>query len=401
MKFIDQLDLKKKKVLIRVDYNVPIKDGQIVDEHRIVQGLATLEYLLKQDAALIICCHLGKPKGQYVPELSLAPVADRLSVLLKRPVALAPDCIGDEVETMAKALQPGQIMLLENLRFHPQETAKNPEERQEFGKSLAALAEVYVNDAFGVVHRENSSVVDVPRYLKLCCGGFLLKREWEYLGAALKAPKRPLLAISGGAKVSTKLAILKNFLGLVDHLIIGGAMANTFLLAQGINLGASLIEPQLIPDALDILKQATQKGTHLHLPVDLLYAPDPNAKTALGICNVEQGEGLDKGQMALDIGPKTAELYAKIIAPAATVVWNGPMGFFENPAFATGSKAVCTAIAKNQGLSIVGGGDTDAMLHSFELAKHITFVSTGGGSFMEFMEGKELPGFKALKECSQ
>lgn len=399
MKFIDQMDIAGKRLLIRVDYNVPLKEGVITDDHRMTAGLPTLNYCLKQGAALIICCHLGKPKGQVVPDLSLRPVADHLSKLLDRPVVLAPDSVGPEVEAMAKNLEPGQVLFLENLRFHAHETGKTLEDRGDHGKRLAALADIYVNDAFGVAHRENASVVDAPAYAKACCGGFLLKKEWEYLGTALKAPARPFVAISGGAKVSSKLAVLGNLLGLVDHLIIGGAMANTFMLAQGMEMGNSLVEPDLVDAAKRIIADAESKGTELHLPVDFLYADSPEATKATGICPAPGGK-LEKGQMALDVGPETAKAFASIIESAQTAVWNGPMGLFENPVFASGSETVCKAIAACKGVTIVGGGDTDAMLHAFGYTEDVTFISTGGGSFMEFMEGKELPGFKAIKECS-
>lgn len=399
MQFIDSMDIAGKKLLIRVDYNVPLKDGVIVDDHRITSSLSTLEYALEHGASLILCCHLGKPKGNVVPELSLRPVADHLATLLKRPVALAPDSIGPEVAAMAEKLAPGQVMMLENLRFHAHETGKTVEERGDHGKQLAALADIYVNDAFGVAHRENASVVDVPKYAKACCGGFLLKREWDYLGTALKSPARPFVAISGGAKVSTKLAVLGNLTGLVDHLIIGGAMANTFMLAKGMDVGSSLVEPDLVDAAKKIMEEAEAKGTTLHLPSDFLYASSPDATEVLGTCAAPGGK-LEQGQMALDIGPETAAAYAAVIADAQTVVWNGPMGMFETPAFAAGSETVCQAVAACKGVTIVGGGDTDAMLHAFGLTEDVTFISTGGGSFMEFMEGKELPGIKAIKECS-
>lgn len=401
MKFIDQLDITGKKLLIRVDYNVPLKDGHITDDHRMTSSLPTLTYALEQEAAVIICCHLGKPKGAVVPELSLRPVAEHLSELLGKPVPLAPDSVGPEVETMAAALKPGQVMMLENLRFHLEETSKNIAELSAHGKKLAALADVYVNDAFGVAHRANASVVGAPEHAKDCCGGFLLKKEWDYLGTALKAPARPFVAISGGAKVSSKLAVLKNLLGLVDDLIIGGAMANTFLLAKGMRLGGSLVEEDLVEDAREIMDIAASKGTTLHLPTDFIYAQGTDATAALGVCRAQGEACLGQNEMVLDIGPETAASYAEIIGRAQTVVWNGPMGLFENPAFAAGSKAVCVAVAGCRGVSIVGGGDTDAMLNQFGLSDKVTFISTGGGSFMEFMEGRELPGFKALKECSQ
>ncbi|WP_419787899.1 phosphoglycerate kinase [Pseudodesulfovibrio sp.] len=397
MKCIDEIEIKGKKLLLRVDFNVPQEEGVITDDNRIKAALPTIRYALEHGAAVILCAHLGKPKGKIVPELSLSSVAKRTGELLGIEVPLAPDCIGQKTMQMAANLQPGQVLMLENLRFYPEEIAKTAEGRGDFGKKLAALADVYVNDAFGVAHRENASVVDVPLCSKVCCGGFLLKRELEFLGDALQEPARPYVCVSGGAKISTKLGILNNLLGKVDDIIIGGAMANTFFLAQGHNMGNSLVEKDLVADALDILARAEKLGSKLHLPVDFQYAFSPKATKSEGVCAFD---AVPENALVLDIGPATIKLFQDVLDKAKTVVWNGPMGLFETQAFSEGSKAVCRSIAElKDGLSIVGGGDTDAVVHSLDLADKFSFISTGGGSFLQFLEGKDLPAFKTLKEC--
>ena len=397
METINNIDIKGKKLLFRVDFNVPHDGGIITDDNRIQAALPTLKYALENGAAIILCAHLGKPKGKVVPALSLAPVAKRTGELLGIDVPLAPNATGPEAMEMAANLQPGQAMMLENLRYNPEEIGKTPEERGDFGKILASMADVYVNDAFGVAHRENASVVDVPQHAKECCGGFLLQRELEFLGDALKEPKRPYVCVSGGAKVSTKLGILNNLLGKVDDIIIGGAMANTFLLAQGYSVGKSLVEADLIEDAVSIIEKAEKLGSKLHLPVDFKYASHHKAIESDGICNADS---IPSQSMVLDIGPKTIIKFVSVLARSKTIVWNGPMGLFETPAFAEGSLAVCRAIADlDDALSIVGGGDTDAVVHLLHLADRFSFISTGGGSFLQFLEGKDLPAFKALKEC--
>lgn len=399
MKSIDQIDIAGKKLLFRVDFNVPLEDGVITDDNRIRAAIPTIRYALDQGASVILCAHLGKPKGKVVPELNLGAVAKRTGELLGAPVPLVPGIIDDQARMMAEALQPGQTVMLDNLRFNPEETGKTLEERGDFGERLAALADIYVNDAFGVAHRENASVVDVPQYTNGCCAGFLLKRENEFLGDALKAPKRPYVCVSGGAKVSTKLGILNNLLGKVDDIIIGGAMANTFLLAKGHDMGSSLVEEALVSDALSIMEKAESLGSKLHLPVDFLYAGTHKAQAAEGVCIADS---VPSGTMVLDIGPKTTEHFVSVLSGAKTVVWNGPMGLFETEVFAKGSLAVCKAIAElEDALTIVGGGDTDAVVHLMDLADDFSFISTGGGSFLEFLEGKELPAFTALKECTK
>jgi len=395
--FIDQIDIAGKKLLFRVDFNVPIEGGIITDDNRIQAALPTIKYALDKGAAIILCAHLGKPKGKVVPELSLAPVAKRTGELLGVDVPLAPNSVGEEAMKMASELKPGQVIMLENLRFYPEEIGKTSEDRGEFGKTLASMADIYVNDAFGVAHRENASVVDVPQHAGQCCAGFLLKRELEFLGDALKDPKRPYVCVSGGAKVSTKLGILNNLLGKVDDIIIGGAMANTFLLAQGYDVGKSLVEKDLVSDALSILEKADKMGSKLHLPVDFLYAKTHKAKKSEGVC---KADSIPSDALVLDIGPETIKEFVAVLARSKTIVWNGPMGLFETTAFAKGSLAVCKAISKlDDALSIVGGGDTDAVVHLMNLADKFSFISTGGGSFLQFLEGKDLPAFKALKEC--
>jgi len=393
---LDELDISGRKLLIRVDFNTPLEGGFITDDIRIRESLPTLRYALDQGAALIICAHAGNPKGRVVPELSLRPMALRLGELLGLPVRLAPDCVGPEAERLAAGLKPGQVLMLENLRFHAEEQGKTPEARGDFGQRLARLADIYVNDAFGVAHRPNASVVDAPRHSKQCCAGFLLRKEWDTLNAATASPARPYVAIAGGAKVSTKLGVIRRLLPIVDHLLIGGAMANTFLLAQGHNVGASLVEPDLLDTARAILEQSQALGGTLRLPVDFVWAMDPGQAAASGLCGVHD---VPAGAMLLDIGPKSVAAFGEVLRTAKTVVWNGPVGLFENPAFAAGSLSLCDIVANLKALTIVGGGDTDALVHQAGQAGRMGFLSTGGGSFLEFLEGKELPAFTVLKEC--
>jgi phosphoglycerate kinase len=393
IRYLKDMDVKGKRLLIRVDYNVPMDQGAIREDTRIRASIPTLSMALEQGASLILCSHMGKPKGKVVPELSLGPIAEHLAGLLGRPVLMAPDCVGPEVEKMAQALQPGQVLMLENLRFHPGETTNDPD----FSRQLADLGEIYVNDAFGTSHRAHASVAGVTAHFSQCCAGLLMQKEWEYLGLALADPQRPYVAISGGAKVSTKLGILNNLLDTVDRMIIGGAMANTFIKAQGFSMGTSLVEEDLLDEARAIMAKAREKGVALYLPVDFAFAADLKAPAA-AVCPYQN---VPADQMVLDIGPATQTLFAEVLAGAGTAVWNGPMGAFENPAFASGSLSLAKALAENARTSIVGGGDTDAMLHAAGMADKISFISTGGGAFLEFMEGKELPAFKALKECAQ
>jgi len=388
---IDELDLKGKKVLVRVDFNVPIKDGIIKDDNRIQASLPTLRLALERGASLILCSHLGKPKGQVKPELTLKPVAVRLAELLGRQVAMAPDCVGPEVEKLASLLGPGGVLMLENLRFHPEEQAGD----DAFGAALAALCDVYCCDAFGTAHRAHASMTAIPAHAKEKCAGLLLIKEWKYLGEALAAPARPYVAISGGSKVSSKIGILKNLLPKVDKLIIGGAMANTFFLAQGHGVGTSLSEPDLLDEARAVMADAEKFGVELLLPVDCVLGNGPEATTADGIVDVN---AVPSDMMILDAGPKSVARWAAAIAGAGTVVWNGPVGLFETPAFAEGSIGLARAVANSGALSILGGGDTGAALAAAGLSDKVSFISTGGGSFLELMEGKDMPAFIALEE---
>jgi phosphoglycerate kinase len=394
MLFLEQVDIQGKRVLMRVDYNVPLDDGVITDDNRIRASLPTINYILDKGASLVLCSHLGKPKGKKKPKLSLKPVAERLQELLDRDVIMAPDCIGEEVFALAQNLKPGQVMLLENLRFHPGEQKNDPD----FARELAKMGEVYVNDAFGVAHRAHASVVGVVKNISVCCAGLLLEKEWKYLSRALQNPERPFVAVSGGAKVSSKLGIINSLLDKVDRLIIGGAMANTFLRAQGVNMGRSLVEKDLVSEAREILAKAREKGVSLYLPVDFIVGTGPEGEIGSGVCPYQD---IPEEEMALDIGPATHILFTEVLKDARTVVWNGPMGAFENSHFAMGSKNLAETIASLDALTIVGGGDTDALIHKAGLTGKFSFISTGGGSFLQFLEGRELPAFKALEECGQ
>lgn len=398
MLYLKDIDVSGKKVLIRVDYNVPLDGTRVTDDTRIRESLPTLRHILGAGGAIVLCCHLGQPKGEAKPEFSLAPVAAHLAGLLGVSVPLAEDCVGPDVQAKIAALRPGEVLMLQNLRFHKAETSKDPAERMAFAKQLVAGLDLYVSDAFGVAHRPNASVTEAPLAAPKACAGFLMEKEWTYLHGALSNPKRPFVAISGGSKVSSKLALLKNLLGKVDHLIIGGAMANTFRLAQGIDMGASLVEPDLVGEAKAILDAAADSLTHIHLPPDLVLAESFKSDKAAVASHTGP---VPAGLMALDIGPASVEAFAYVLKGAGTVVWNGPMGAFENPAFAAGSIGMAKAIVACGALSIAGGGDTDAVVHAAGLGDKFSFISTGGGSFLEFLEGKELPGFKALEEAAR
>ncbi len=379
-----------KKVFVRVDYNVPMKDGVITNDNRIRATLPTLEYLLAQNAALILASHLGRPKGAPVPEFTLAPVAKRLSELLGKEVLFAPDCVGEEAAAMAKALKPGQILLLENLRYHKEEEKNDPE----FSRQLASLAEVAVNDAFGVSHRAHASVEGITKYIPTVAG-FLLEKEILFLGQAVNDPVRPFVAIIGGAKVSDKIGVIENLLTKVDRLIIGGGMANTFLAAKGFATGKSLVEEDKLELARELMAKAKTAGKELLLPVDVTIADRFAADAANKVVAADAIEG---DWMALDIGPVTSQAYAEALRDAKTVVWNGPMGVFEMDVFAKGTEAVAKAVAASGAKSIVGGGDSIAALEKLGLAREITHISTGGGASLEFLEGKVLPGVAALAD---
>lgn len=391
MKTLRDLDVQDKKVLVRVDFNVPMDDkGEVSDDLRIRMVLPTLDYLLEQKAKVILCTHMGRPKGQRVEQYSLAPVAAHLAKLLGKPVPLAPDCIGPEVEKMVANVASGGLLMLENLRFHPEEEKNDPG----FSKKLAALAEIYVNDAFAVSHRAHASVVGVTAYFANKAPGFLLQKEIDYFHRAFDEPQRPLVALVGGAKVSGKLEALENMLDKVDRLILGGAMANTFLKSQGHDVGASKVEDELLDTARTLLHKAAEKKVKVYLPVDVVaadrFAPDAVHK-AVTI------QDIPAGWMALDIGPASVLCFKEVLADAKTIVWNGPMGAFEMDAFARGTMAMAHEVAAAHALSVTGGGDSNAAIEQSGEADNISYMSTGGGAFLMLMEGKELPGIKALQ----
>ncbi|MBQ3089234.1 MAG: phosphoglycerate kinase [Oscillospiraceae bacterium] len=393
-KTVTDIDVKGKKVLLRCDFNVPMaKDGsgKITDDKRIRAALPTIQYLLDQGAAVIACSHMGKPKGEWKPELSLAPVAARLAELLGKEVIMAKDIVGEDAQAKAAALQGGQILLLENLRYDKGETKNNPD----FAKALADLAGadgVYVSDAFGTVHRAHASTAGVAAYLP-AVSGYLIQKELEIIGGALAAPKRPLVAILGGSKVSSKIGVINNLLEIADTVIIGGGMAYTFSAAKGGKIGDSLLEADWMDYANEMVEKAAAKGVKLLLPVDTVcadaFSPDANTQV------VESGM-IPDGWQGLDIGPKTVELYCAAVADAGTVIWNGPMGVFEFDKFAVGTKAVAEALSKTEAITIIGGGDSAAAVQQLGYADKMTHISTGGGASLEFMEGKELPGVAAL-----
>ena len=391
MRYLNEMDIKNKKLLIRVDMNVPLdKNQNITDDNRIRSVLPTINYALDENAKVILCSHVGRPKGKVVPELSLAPVARRLSRLLQKEVQLAPDCVGPEVEKMIGRMKPGGILLLENLRFHPEETKNN----DAFGKELAALADIYVNDAFAVAHRAHSSVVAVAKYAKEVAAGFLMKDELKFFHQSLESPARPLVAVIGGSKVSGKLEALENLLDHVDKMVIGGAMANTFLKGVNYYVGNSLVEEDLVSVANCLMRKAKDKGVKLYVPVDCVVAavPDPQAET-----KITPVQEVPKDWMILDIGPATSLLYSEVLQNAKTIIWNGPMGAFEMDAFSRGTMAMVHSVANSYALTIVGGGDTDVAVHRAGESSKISYISTGGGAFLALLEGSQLPGVAALE----
>lgn len=388
---LKDLDLRGKRVFIRVDFNVPIKDGRIGDDTRIRASLPTIAYALEQRATVVLASHLGRPKGTPSPQLSLRPVAERLSQLLGRPVAFADDCLGDAARRAIEAT-PGGIILLENLRFHPEEERNDPA----FAKALAALADLYVDDAFGAAHRAHASVEGVTHYLPQAAAGLLMQQEIDYLGRALGSPARPFVAILGGAKVSDKLEVIQNLLGRVDRLLIGGAMAYTFFKSRGVATGKSLVEDDKLDAARSIAADAARRNVRVELPVDHVVADaieDGAASEVLEIGDQRIGD-----RRGVDIGPATIEVYERAIEDAKTVVWNGPMGVFEIAAFAKGTVAVARAVAGVKGTTIVGGGDSIAAVKKAGVADRITHISTGGGASLEFLGGRTLPGVAALTE---
>jgi len=386
-KTVRDIELQGKRVLVRVDFNVPLQEGRVGDDTRIRASLPTILYLLEHGAAVILMSHLGRPKG--VDEaLRLAPVGERLSQLLGRPVRTLSDCIGPEVEEAVRAMRPGEVILLENLRFHPEEEKNDPE----FARKLAALGEVYVNDAFGTAHRAHASTEGVAHYLP-AVAGLLLERELEALGRALEAPEHPFVVILGGAKISDKIGVIRNLLRRADALLVGGGMANTFLKAQGHAVGDSLVEDEALETAREILSQVRAAGVGFYLPVDAVIAGRFAADAPSRVVPVEQ---VPAGWRILDIGPRTVETFRRALQGARLVVWNGPMGVFEFPAFAEGTRAVAQAVAESGAFSIVGGGDSVAALQQLGLAERIGHLSTGGGASLEFLEGRPLPGVEVL-----
>ena len=388
-KSIEDIPVTGKRVLVRCDFNVPLKDGKITNDKRIVESLPTINYLVKQGARVILCSHLGRPKDGFAPEFSMEPVAQRLSQLLGQPVAMAKDVIGPSAKELASSLQDGQVMLLENVRFHKEETKNNPE----FAKELASLAEIYVNDAFGTAHRAHASTAGVADYLPAVCG-YLIQKEIQVMGKALENPKRPFVAILGGAKVSDKIGVIRNLMDKVDTLIVGGGMAYTFIRAQGGKIGNSLCEEDKLELASQLLEQAQAKKVTLLLPVDAVAA---DAFQADANTQVVAANAIPDGWMGLDIGPESLKLFSQAIAKAGTVVWNGPMGVFEMPKFAAGTQGVAKAVAESQAVSIIGGGDSAAAVESLGYGNQMTHISTGGGASLEFLEGLELPGIACLE----
>ncbi len=393
-KSIEDIDVKGKKVLLRCDFNVPLKAGKITSDKRIVAALPTIQYLLKNGAAVIACSHLGKPKGEWKPELSLKVVAERLGELLGQEVIMAADVVGDDAKAKAAALQPGQIMLLENTRYMKGETKNDPE----LSKDLASMADLFVNDAFGSAHRAHSSTAGVADYLPAVCG-YLIEKEISIMGKALSDPARPFVAILGGAKVSDKLNVINNLLEKVDTLIIGGGMAYTFLAAKGYGIGKSLLDAEKLDYCKDMMKKAEEKGVKLLLPIDTVGAdhfPDPiDSEIAVETFSVEAHPD---NMIGMDIGKETCKLYADAVRSAKTVVWNGPMGIFENPVLSAGTIAVAQALADSDAITIVGGGDSAAACEQLGFADKITHISTGGGASLEFLEGLELPGIACLED---
>jgi phosphoglycerate kinase len=391
-KTIEKVDIKGKRVFIRADFNVPLdENGNITDDGRIRSTLPTINYALDAGAKVILASHLGRPKGKPNPKYSLAPVALRLNRLLNKEVKFAKDCIGPDVEHMVQGMRPGDVLLLENLRFHAEEE-KNDEG---FSKALAAFTDVYVNDAFGTAHRAHASTYGITKFVKESVAGFLMKKEIEYLQKTVANPVRPFVAILGGAKVSGKIGVIENLQNKVDKIIVGGAMAFTFIKAQGQEVGNSLVEPDMLEMAERLRKSAHEKGVKFYLPVDFVVAENANDGAETKIVTSQE---IPKGWIGLDIGPATVRLFSEAIQDAKTIIWNGPMGLFEKDAYSRGTFAIARSVADAYATTIVGGGDTDVAVHKAGVSDSITFISTGGGASLELLEGKELPGLAALTD---
>ncbi|MBE6804490.1 MAG: phosphoglycerate kinase [Ruminococcaceae bacterium] len=389
-KTVEDLQVAGKKVLVRCDFNVKMENGVITSDKRIVASLPTIKYLIENGAKVILCSHLGRPKGEVVPEFSLAPVAARLSELLGQEVKMAKDVVGESAKSLAADLKDGEVLLLENVRYEKGETKNDPE----LSKKFADLAELYVNDAFGSAHRAHSSTAGVAEHLPAACG-YLIQKEIEFIGGALENPKRPLVAILGGAKVSDKIGVITNLIDKCDTLIIGGGMAYTFMKALGHNIGTSLLEADKIELAAEMMKKAEEKGVKFLIPVDNKVGKEYAADTEAMVVN---SDDIPDGWMGLDIGPKTQEIFADAVKDAGTVIWNGPMGVSEWANFASGTIAVATAIAESNAISIIGGGDSAAAIQKLGFADKMSHISTGGGASLEYLEGKVLPGIAALND---
>lgn len=386
-KTIEDIDVNGKKVLMRCDFNVPQdENGNITDNRRIVSALPSIKYLIEHNAKVILCSHLGRPKGEFKEKYSLKPIAEELSKLLGKEVKLAKDVIGEDAHNLANNLKDGDVMLLENVRFHKEEEANDPE----FAKKLADMAEIYVNDAFGTAHRAHASTAGVASYLP-AVSGFLIKKELDFMGSALENPERPFVAILGGAKVSDKIGVIENLMEKVDTLIIGGAMAYTFLKATGKNIGNSLCEDEKLELAKDILEKAKQKNVKLMLPVDNIEAKSTDDEVTKIV------EEIEDGYAGFDIGPKTIEMYEKELENAKTVVWNGPLGMFELEKFANGTMSIARKLAELDAITIIGGGDSASAIEKAGLSDKMSHISTGGGASLEFLEGKKLPGIEVLE----
>ncbi len=388
---VRDVEVAGRRVLVRVDFNVPLDEhGRVADDRRIRESLPTVRYLLEQGAAVVLMSHLGRPGGRVVEELRMAPVGERLAQLLGRAVRVLPDCVGPEVEAVVARLQPGEVALLENLRFHPGEEANDPD----FAAALARLGDLYVNDAFGTAHRAHASTVGVAAHLP-AVAGLLMEKEIRYLSRLLESPEHPFVAVLGGKKVSDKIGVLRNLLERVDAVLVGGGMAYTFLRSQGYRVGRSLVEEDKVELARELIERARARGVQLWLPEDVVVAERPSPEVPRRV--VPAGE-IPEGWMGLDIGPRTAERFAGVIQGARLVVWNGPMGVFELEPFAAGTRAVAEAVARCPGTTVVGGGDTAAAVERFGLLERFDHVSTGGGASLEFLEGRELPGIRVLQD---